>query len=141
MIDRLRKDMDKVGAYNPGMSDGGPVKHDDQAQDADMTKTVLQKIIDEMNGLEADRIMPASKKPGYAHGNVVAPEHPAENHALDMHEAEPENQANELDPDILNDLMEKAEGANENGETADDEMEGLPPTIVEAIRLKKKEMK
>ena len=120
MIDRLRKDMDKVGAYNPGqgMADGGEVGHDDEAQDADMIKQVLQKIIDEMNGLETDRIMPAHKKPGYAHGDVVAPAHPAENHALTDEEAEPENEANELDPHILEDLMEKAEGANDDGETS-----------------------
>jgi len=141
MIDRLRKDLDKVGSYNPGMADGGPVEHDDQAQDAEMIRSVLQKICDEMNGLEADRIMPAHKKPGYAHGDVVAPEHPAENHALDLGEAEPENEANELDPHVLESLMEKAEGANEDGSTEEDTEADLPPTIVEAIRIKKQQMK
>ncbi len=124
-----------------GYKDGGEVGHDDQAQDADMIKSVLQKIIDEMNGLEADRILPAHKKPGYAHGEVVAPTHPDENVAETMHEAEPENEANELDPKILEDLMEKAEGANDDGATADDELAELPPTIAEAIRRKQAEMK
>lgn len=123
-------------AQSPAASD-----HADEAQDAEMISSVLQKIVDEMHGLEADRILPAHKKPGYAHGEVVAPEHPAENHAETLDEAEPENEANELDPEILESLMEKAEHANEDGSTEEDEMADLPPTIVEAIRLKKKEMK
>lgn len=141
MIDRLRKDLDKVGSYNPGMATGGEVSHDDTAQDAEMIRSVLQKICDDMGSLEADRIMPAHKKPGYANGNVVAPENPADNEALDHSEAEPENQANELDPKILESLMEHAEHANEDGGTPEDELDKLPPTIAEAIRRKKHEMK
>ena len=145
MIERLRKDMNKVGEHQPGMAMGGYAAggeaHGDEAQDAEMIKSVLQKIIDEMNGMEADRIMPAHMKPGYAHGDVVAPEHPAENHAETLDEAEPENEANELDQNVLETLMEKAEGAHEDGSTDEDVEADLPPTIVEAIRIKKQQMK
>ncbi len=115
--------------------------HDDAPQDMEMIRSVLQKICDEMDGLEANRILPAHKRPGYAHGEVVAPENPSENTAMEFSEAEPENEANELDPKVLEDLMEKAEGANDSGATPEDELDDLPPTIAEAIRRKKSEMK
>lgn len=38
------------------------MEHDDKMQDMDMIKSVLQKIVDEMNSFEADRIMPDDKK-------------------------------------------------------------------------------
>lgn len=136
MIDRLRKDLNDVGSYNPGMADGGPVSHDDQAQDAEMIKSVLQKIVDEMNGLEADRIMPAHKKPGYAAGSMGV-ESPNENKAETMQEAEPENPEPELDSDVLKSLLDKAGEADETGKLPEDDMADLPPAIADAVRRKK----
>lgn len=131
MIDRLRKDLNDVGSYNSGMADGGEVTHD-----ADMVRSVLQKICDEMNGLEADRIMPAHKKPGYAAGSMGV-EMPNENKAETMQEAEPENPEPELDSDVLKSLLDKAGEADETGKLPEDDMADLPPSIADAVRRKK----
>ena len=99
-------------------------QHDDEAEDADMIKKVLQKIIDEMDGLESNRIHPkmaapsmdavdpdkdqdndmnpaldpdqASDKPQMmAHGGAAGLRDPMSNHAETPEESEPENQFNQ----------------------------------------------
>lgn len=110
--------------------------HDDAAQDMDMIRSVLQKICDEMDGLEADRIMPAHKKPGYAAGSFGV-EQPNENKAETLDEAEPENPEPELDSDVLKSLLDKAGEADETGKLPEDDMADLPPSIADAVRRKK----
>lgn len=142
MIDRLRKDLNDFGKYNPGMADGGEIQHDDHEQDADMIKTVLQKIIDEMNGMESNRIMPESKHPkvmALSAGSEGIP-HPNSNHAEMPVEAEPENQDNQheaLDPEVLKTLMDRADQADESGSLPEDDFLGLPPAIADAVRKRK----
>lgn len=103
--------------------------HDDKTQDADMIKTVLQKIIDEMNGLESDRIMPEERKPKMVKTEVEV-----------MKPMEEEMESDDLDPNVLGELMSKAGEANESGELPEDRESDLPPEIAEAVK-RKKEMK
>lgn len=103
--------------------------HEDTHQDADMIKTILQKIIDEMNTMESDRIMPDERKPKVmaAKVDVMAP-------------APDEEESDELDPNVLGELMNKAGEADESGELPEDKESDLPPEIADAVR-RKKEMK
>lgn len=110
-----------------------------RSEDAAMIQSILRKMCDDMDGLEADRIMPAHKKPGYSAGSMGV-EKPAANVAETPEEAEPENQDNQheaLDPDILKALMEKADQADESGSLPEDNYIGLPPAIADAVRKKK----
>ena len=83
--------------------------HEDKQQDADMIKTILQKIIDEMNTMESDRIMPEERKPKVmaAKVDVMTPE--------SMDEG-----SDELDPTVLSELMTKAGEADESGSLPED---------------------
>lgn len=137
------------------MPDNMP-QHDDEAEDADMIKKVLQKIIDEMDGLESDRIhpkMPATPMDAavaqdetqpdeqkMAFGGAAGLRNPASNHAETPEESEPENQFNQhegLDDDILKKLLDKAGDANESGSESEDEFLDLPPAIADAVRKKR----
>lgn len=100
--------------------------HDDKAQDMDMIKSILQKIIDEMGSMEADRIMPESRKPKMMKMEVEA---------VKPMEAEMDDE--ELDPNVLGELMNKAGEADESGELPEDKESDLPPEIAEAVRRKK----
>lgn len=102
---------------------------EDQHQDADMIKTILQKIIDEMNTIEADRIMPEDRKPKImaAKVDVMSPE---------TMEGEPENEDG-LDPAVLKDLLDKAGQADESGSMPEDRESDLPPEIRDAVNRRK----
>lgn len=100
--------------------------NENQSQDADMIKTILQKIIDEMSSMEADRIMPESRKPKMMKMEVESVSPVA---------AEMEDE--ELDPNVLGELMDKAGQADESGELPEDKESDLPPEIADAVRRKK----
>ena len=104
--------------------------HDDMSQDKDMIKSVLQKIIDEMDMIESDRIMPDHRKPKMVKMEMEAVK-PMEE--MDM-------EGDELDPAVLGELMNKAGEADELGELPEDKESDLPPEIAEAVK-RKKEMK
>lgn len=104
--------------------------HDDMNQDKDMIKSVLQKIIDEMDMIESDRIMPEHRKPKMVKMEMETVK-PAEE--MDM-------ESDELDPAVLGELMNKAGEADELGELPEDKESDLPPEIAEAVK-RKKEMK
>lgn len=93
----------------------------------DMIKSVLQKIIDEMGSLEADRIMPDHRKPKMVKMEVEAVK-PTEE--MDMED-------DELDPNVLGELMDKAGQADESGELPEDKESDLPPEIAEAVKRRK----
>ena len=103
--------------------------HEDMSQDKDMIKSVLQRIIDEMDTMESDRIMPEHRRPKVMEMEVKA--------AQPMDE---EMESDELDPNVLGELMNKAGEADESGELPEDRESDLPPEIAEAVR-RKKEMK
>lgn len=105
---------------------------DNKSQDADMIKTILQKIIDEMNTMESDRIMPEDRKPKVmaAKVDVMTPDHM---------DGEPQDDS-ELDPSVLKDLMDKAGQADDSGSLPEDQNSDLPPEIADAVK-RKKEMK
>lgn len=114
-------------------------QHDDQSQDADMIKKVLQKIIDEMDGLEANRIHPKVEVMKLSGGSDGVP-HPMTNHAETQEEAEPENQDNqheELDPEILKTLLDRAGDANDSSSQSESDFLDLPPAVADAVRKKK----
>ena len=103
--------------------------HDDVEQDKDMIANVLQKIVDEMHGYEADRIMPEDKRPKMSMGGIP---HPTEDKAESLDQAEPENQDNQhepLDPAVLKELMSKAEEAGEDGSLPEDQEAEFPSEI------------
>lgn len=96
-------------------------------KDTDMIKSVLQKIIDEMNSLESDRIMPEDKKPKMVkmEAEIIKPKE------------EMEMDDEELDPMVLDELMAKAGQADESGELPEDKENDLPPEIADAVRRRK----
>ena len=100
------------------------------SQEKDMIKSVLQKIIDDMNSYEADRIMPMERKPKTVVAEVKSVE------AEPMEEMEDDEEG--LNPDILSQLLDKAEKASPEGETEEDTEEGLDPEIAQLVREKRK---
>jgi hypothetical protein len=106
------------------------LEHEDMIQDKDMIKSVLQKIIDDMNAYEADRIMPEERKPKAVIADVKSVEISPEEEGMNDEEG--------LNPEILAQLMEKAETASPEGETAEDVEEGLDPEIAALVREKRK---
>lgn len=98
---------------------------DNMSQDKDMIKSVLQKIIDEMDTMESDRIMPESRRPKMMKMEVEA--------VKPMDETEDE----ELDPAVLSELMSRAGEADESGALPEDREMGLPPEIAEAVKRRK----
>jgi hypothetical protein len=135
------------------------LEHADEQQDKDMIKSVLQKIIDDMNSYEADRIMPMERKPKAVEVEVKSEEMPEdsdevlnlykgsygiakpnENKAESYEEAAPENQFNqheELDPTILSELLKKAEEADEDGSLPEEREDELPLELAKLVREKK----
>lgn len=112
--------------------------HDDKPQDMDMIASVLQKIVDEMNGYESDRIMPMDKKQGMSMGGIP---HANEDKAETLDQAEPENQDNQhepLDPSVLKELMSKADQADSDGSLPDDHESEFPSEIQMLIAEKRK---
>ena len=103
--------------------------HEDMQQDTDMIKSVLQKIIDEMNQMETDRIMPESRKPKVMKTEVEV-----------VKPMEEDMESEDLDPAVLGELMTKAGEADEMGELPEYRESDLPPEIAEAVK-RKKEMK
>ncbi len=93
----------------------------------DMIKMILQKIIDEMNTLESDRIIPDDRKPKAVKVEVES----AIPLAVEGEEDE------DLDPTVLTDLMTKAGEADETGALPDDIEGDFPPEINDAVRRRK----
>jgi hypothetical protein len=108
-----------------------PMDHSDgdESQDMDMIKKVLQKIIDEMDGMEADRLSPASAKP-------KAAEAPAEASPMDQM---PEDESDDSSP-MLPDLMSKADSADSEGMLPEDKESDVPPELAAIIAEKKKQL-
>lgn len=128
-----------------------PLDNENQkSQETDMIKSTLQKLIDDMNAMESDRISPPApeaaampdemdKAPGLFLGAGIS--RPNENHAEMYPEAEPETQENQhepLDESVLNALLDKASHADDEGGTHDDYMDEFDPDVAAAIRKKKK---
>lgn len=127
------------------------MSHNDESQDKEMIISVLQKVIDDMRGMESDRLMPDHMKPKVEMAKVeVKPEdgmsmgggipHPNQDSAESYEQAEPENQNNQhepLDEDILAKLMEKAGSADDEGSTPDDALNDLHPDLADAVRKKR----
>ena len=114
-----------------------------EKQQMDMIKTTLQKLIDDMNTLEAGRIAPKPSVPapmGLSEGSHGIP-NPNEDDAETPDEAEPENQDNqhgELDPSILKSLLEKAGSADEDGSLPEDQEHDFPQEVQNLVNEKRK---
>lgn len=99
----------------------------DEHDTKDMIKIILQKIIDEMNTLESDRIMPEDRKPKAVKVEVES----AIPIAVEGEEDE------DLDPTVLTDLLTKAGEADETGAPLDDIVGDFPPEINDAVRRRR----
>lgn len=99
----------------------------EEAPDMDMIKNVLQKLVDDMNGLEAKRIHPKLSAPE-TEPEMSQPEEPA---------MDEEMTEDGLDPDVLGKLMEKAGSADESGELPEDKEMGLPDDVMAAVKRQK----
>lgn len=96
------------------------------ASDKDIIVQGLQKIIDQMESLETNRILPDGHPNKTADVMVPEPEVPA---------AAPEEVEGDMDPGVLDELMAKASsGEGEEMDGGDD----LPPEILAAVADKKK---
>jgi len=107
------------------------LEHDDQAQDVDMIKSVLQRIIDEMNSFEADRIMPEDRKKKEIITEIQTEGSPDEE-SMELESAE-----GGLSSDVLTELMSKAESADETGSLPEDRESELPLELEKLVREKK----
>lgn len=108
-------------------------------EDNDLVKGVLQKMIDDMNGLEAERIRPKVTVMKLSDGSSGIPR-PDENEAETPREAEPENMENQhepLDPKVLKELMDKATNADDDGSLPEDQENAFPEEIQAALDKKR----
>lgn len=115
---------------------------EDMSDDASMIKQVLQKIIGEMEDLEAGRIHPKVEVMKLSRGSDGMP-NPNENEAETPNQAEPENmegednQHEELDPEVLKQLMDKATTADDQGSLPEDQENAFPQEIQDALNKKR----
>lgn len=96
----------------------------------DMIKEILQKIIDEMGALESDRIIPEHRRPKAIalETKIAAPI----SEELDIETDE------DINSTVLDELLIKADNADETGLLPEDVTNDLPDEITETIRRKKK---
>ncbi len=106
-----------------------PDQHDDSGDDMDMIKQVLQKIIDEMDGMEADRFSPSSAKPKAIEAHIEA-------HPMD---SMPEDDGDDTGT-MLPDMMQKAGSADSEGMLPEDKESDVPPELAAIIAEKKKKL-
>lgn len=103
------------------------MEQEDMPQDVDMVRNVLQKIIDEMDTMEAGRIHP---KMVDAKMTTVDPKEEP------MAEEMPE-ESGELDPTVLKSLLDKAGSSDDSGALPEDGDMDLPPSLRDAVRKKR----
>jgi hypothetical protein len=97
-----------------------------------MIKQTLMKVIDDMNKMEGQRLLPDGH-PKKMSAMPPAPEAPAI--AADEPDAE---EGGDLDPGMLGQLLDKAGQANPDGSTEEDAQVGLDPDIAAIVAEKKK---
>lgn len=109
------------------LDQGHPDEQQDKGLIKDMIKEVLQKVIDDMNSLETDRIMPMDKKPQVMSAKIEA---------VKPVEEMPEDES-DLDPGVLDELLGKAEKADDSGSLPEDGTDELEPELADIVRKKK----
>ena len=109
------------------------LQHPDEHEDVDMIKQVLQKIVDEMDQFESDRLMPESRKPKEVHVEAKVEGSPEE----EATESPEEESREDGDSSMLDELMNKAPHADEEGALPEDHEEDLHPAVAAIIRKKK----
>lgn len=112
--------------------------HEDEKQDVDMIKTVLQKIIDEMTDMESQRMLPDGHPS--KHVEIAAKVEPSEGSPEEESMESPDQENSEHDDGVLSDLLGKADHADETGALPEDHEEDLPPEIAAIIAEKKKKL-
>lgn len=111
--------------------------HDDEKQDVDMIKAVLQKIIDEMTDMESQRMLPDGHPSKHIEiAAQVEPEGTPKEESLES----PEMENSEHDDGALSDLLGKADHADESGSLPEDHEEELPPEIAALVAEKRKKL-
>lgn len=106
-------------------------EHSDESQDMDMIKSVLQKIIDQMDQMEADNLMPEARKPKVVEATVEAS-------PMDM--SMDDDGSDSDDASLLPSLMDKAKDADDEGALPEDKQEDVDPAIASIIAEKKKDL-
>ncbi len=118
---------------------------DDSTPDLDTIKQLLMKVIDQMNQMESQRLLPEGhplKEKAPAEGvdtNTDPAQAPAEGSISDDEPDASSGDTAGLDSGVLSDLMDKASATSPDGSSPDD-MAGsdLPPEILSAVMNKKK---
>lgn len=111
------------------------LEHNDEMQDLDMIKRVFQKVVSDMEQMESDRLMPDHMKPKMEVAKIDVTS-PTSEHEM-SESPEMESEEHELDPEILNQLMDKANSADDEGSTEEDHVDELDPELADAVRKKK----
>lgn len=118
---------------------------DSDMPDLDSIKQSLMKVIDQMDQMESQRLLPdghplKAKAPEPAAG-VDPNSAPSLGGPSDgaIGDDEPDTDDSGLDSGVLSQLMDKASSVDDSGASPDDEAEAnLPPEIVAAVAAKKK---
>lgn len=95
----------------------------------DMIKQALMKVIDDMTLMESDRLMPDERKPKVE--GSIALDKPTDDMPMDDSE----------DPAALDAIMGEADKADSTGAMPEDQTNDLPPEIMDVVRKKKAEQK
>lgn len=106
--------------------------HKDEGQDMDMISTVLRKVADEMDKMDADSFLPEHMKP--------KAEVPVEASPLDAEMPLDDDMEGSEDPSLLAGLMDKAGSADDEGMLPEDASEDIDPAIADVVAAKKKEL-
>jgi hypothetical protein len=107
-----------------------------ESSQIDMIKSTLQQIIDEMNDMESQRILPeghSAKRVEISADIKPEVETPEENVI--------EGGQEELDPAVLKELISKAGESDSEGNLPEDQESEFDPEIAKLIAEKKKNLK
>lgn len=112
--------------------------HEDEHQDVDMISTVLRKIADEMQDMESQRMLPDGHP--MKHVEIAAKVEPSEGSPAEESMESPDEEGSEHDDGALNDLLGKADHADQDGALPEDHEEELPPEIQALVAEKRKKL-
>lgn len=106
-----------------------------QTPELDMIKQTLMRVIDDMNKMESQRLLPDGhpKKMGDM-PPAPSPDAPA----IAADEPDGDEGSSDLDPNVLGQLLDKAGDAGPDGSTDEDAQSALDPDIAAIVAEKKK---
>lgn len=105
-----------------------------EMNEMDQIKSMLQKVVDEMDSMESNRILPDGHPSKMTAMAVKAT--PEAGIAAD--EPDMNDDSTDMDPNVLSQLMDKATTADDSGTLPEDQNSDLPPEILAAVERNKK---